>query len=224
MSVNGIELKEGQIWLDASGTKRILSRDNKNPRFPWKGKLLENEEWNSYTNNGMYYGDTPSMIDLVTLISEDETPMKFNPKSEPTKFVPPKPGDKIICNNGEEFICCTKEFLNTTGLAKYYEDKNIFGYQNKSENIYKYDWMTWDGDGKSSYPEWTIREVIPTESKEVVKGEEPRYTVDQVFEAAACAWEVKPWHTSALQEVKDYLQKINDPQYKEYLRLKAIYE
>ena len=78
MPVNGIELKEGQIWLDASGHKRILSRGNKHPRFPWTGKFLENDEWNTYDNNGLYYGDTPSMIDLVTLISEKEEPVKFN--------------------------------------------------------------------------------------------------------------------------------------------------
>ena len=29
------------------------------------------------------------------------------------KFTP-QPGDKIICNNGEEFVCCTLEFLRET--------------------------------------------------------------------------------------------------------------
>ena len=31
------------------------------------------------------------------------------------KFTP-KPGDKIICNNGEEFICCSADFLVKDGF------------------------------------------------------------------------------------------------------------
>ena len=45
-----------------------------------------------------------------------------------------------------------------------------------------------------------------------------------MFKAAADSWDVKSWHSQAIQDVKDHLSKINDPQYLEFLRLKEIYE
>ena len=75
----------------------------------------------------------------------------------------PKPGDKIICNNGEEFICCTLEFLQEN-IAKFISsDKSILGYW-KYRHINT--WQHWDEHGKASYAnddDYNIREVIPSE-------------------------------------------------------------
>ena len=146
--------------------------------------------------------------------------MKFNPV----------PGDKIICNNGEEFICCTKEFLNEDGLATYLSAKNkIFAYREAHDKCYhKYEWAYWDAEGKASCDDHNIMEVIPQSSeasadkKEEVK-EEPRYTVEEVIEAIQLVTPNEaPWNW--VPEIKEHLNKAKDPQYLEYLRLKAIYE
>ena len=146
------------------------------------------------------------------------------------KFTP-KPGDKIICNNGEEFVCCTLEFLRKTIYEGTKSDKPILGYR-KSE--YDEAWQDWDEHGKASYDndnDYDIREVIPQSSevtddkKEEVK-EDSLYTVDEVFDAL---FEVTkyieieiPW--DYIDDVKEHLSRKNDKQYQEYLRLKAIYE
>ena len=161
-----------------------------------------------------------------------------NKVANANKFTP-KPGDKIICNNGEEFICCTLGFLQENTAKFISSNKPILGYWKYKHNN---TWQDWDEHGKASYDnddDYDIREVIPQSSevtddkKEEVKEEyrykaateeQPLYTVEEVFKAAADAWDVKPWPSKVIQEVKDHLSKINDPQYKEYLRLKAIYE
>ena len=147
--------------------------------------------------------------------------MKFNPK----------PGDKIICNNGEEFICCTLEFLREAIYEGIKSDKPILGYRKFG---YEEEWQDWDEDGYASLApddDYNIREVIPQSSevtadkKEEVK-EEPRYTVDEVFDAifeTTKHLQIEiPW--DYIDDVKEHLSRINDPQYLEYLRLKAIYE
>ena len=131
----------------------------------------------------------------------------------------PKPGDKIICNNGEEFICCTLEFLRETIYEGIKSDKPILGYRKSG---YEEAWMEWDEEALSCPEEYGIREVIPQSSevtddkKEEVK-EEPRYTLQEIKEA---------WDNSCdgWDDFKNELMKINNPEYKEYLRLKAIYE
>ena len=141
----------------------------------------------------------------------------------------PQPGDKIICNNGEEFICCTKEFLMSKG---YWIRGNgtIFGYSNYPENgtagVY---WDTWNQAGESTGASlsWDIREAISQNSevtddkKEEVK-EEPRYTLQEIKEA----WDASGWviSTTAWEAFQKNLTKISSPEYQEYLRLKAIYE
>ena len=142
------------------------------------------------------------------------------------KFTP-KPGDKIICNNGEEFICCTLEFLRETIYEGIKSDKPILGYRK-----FGYDevWMDWDEEALSCPEEYGIREVIPQNSevtddkKEEVK-EESRYTVEEVFYAIKehCGKYDSPLGCEF--EIKNLLKRFDeDPEYKEYLRLKAIYE
>lgn len=153
------------------------------------------------------------------------------------KFTP-KPGDKIICNNGEEFICCTLEFLRETIYEGIKSDKPILGYRK-----FGYDeaWIDWDEEGLSCPEEYGIREVIPQSSevtahkKEEVKeeprykaatAEQPLYTVDEVFDAIFETTKHldidPPW--DYIDDVKEHLSRKNDKQYQEYLRLKAIYE
>ena len=142
------------------------------------------------------------------------------------KFTP-QPGDKIICNNGEEFICCTLEFLQET-IAKFIRsNKPILGYWKYKHNN---TWQDWDEHGKASYnndDDYNIREVIPqsseglTDNKEEVQ-EEPRYSLQEIKEA----WDASGWviSTSAWEVFQKNLTKISSPEYQEYLRLKAIYE
>lgn len=143
--------------------------------------------------------------------------MKFNPK----------PGDKIICNNGKEFICCTLEFLHQAVSPWVRSDKPILGYFKDEE-----EWQDWDEDGRcisvsNGKGLLDIREVIPVEPNEVVEQDnEPRYTVEEVTEAFANALHLS-WvggRQKGINKVKDYLSKKHNPEYQEYLRLKAIYE
>lgn len=136
----------------------------------------------------------------------------------------PKPGDKIICYNGEEFICCTLDFLHDKISGQIQSSLPILGYYKT-----KYDetWQDWNEDGTTLCNDFNygIREVIPAESKEVVKEEEPRYTVEEVFYAIKehCGKYDSPFDCEF--EIKNLLQRFKeDPDYKEYLRLKAIYE
>ena len=140
----------------------------------------------------------------------------------------PKPGDKIICNDGEEFICCTLEFLRETIYEGIKSDKPILGYRKFG---YEEAWMDWDEEAFSYLEEYGIREVIP-QSSEVIddKNEEVQedslYTVDEVFDAifeVTKHLEIEvPW--GYIDDVKEHLSRKNDKQYQEYLRLKAIYE
>ena len=150
-----------------------------------------------------------------------------NKVANANKFTP-QPGDKIICNNGEEYICCTLGFLQEN-IAKFISsDKPILGYWKYKHNN---TWQDWDEHGKAYYDnddDYNIREVIPQSSevtahkKEEVK-EEPRYTVEEVIEAIQLVTPNEaPWNW--VPEIKEHLNKVKDPQYLEYLRLKAIYE
>ena len=155
--------------------------------------------------------------------------MKFNPKSEPTKLFLPKPGDKIICNNGKEFICCTLETLISKGFDICFKNKSdsvLFGTKEEYPS-----WMYWHNECYPNDPEWNIREVIPQSSevtddkKEEVK-KDSLYTVDEVFDAifeTTKHLQIEiPW--DYIDDVKEHLSRKNDQQYQEYLRLKAIYE
>ena len=157
---------------------------------------------------------------------------KFNPKSEPTKLFLPQPGDKIICNNGEEFICCTLETLISKGFGIYFKSKSdsvIFGMKEDYS-----EWMYWHNGGYLNDFEWNIREVIPqsveapADKKEEVQ-EDSRYTVDELFDALFDVTKhidiEVPWdYIDYIDDVKEHLSRKNDKQYQEYLRLKAIYE
>ena len=159
-----------------------------------------------------------------------------NKVANANKFTP-QPGDKIICNNGEEFICCTLGFLQEN-IAKFISsNKPILGYWKYKHNN---TWQDWDEHGNASYDndnDYGIREVIPqnaensADKKEEVKeeprykaatAEQPLYTMQEIKEA----WDASGWviSTSSWEAFQKNLTKINSPEYQEYLRLKAIYE
>mgnify|MGYP000558957017 CR=1 FL=1 len=110
-----------------------------------------------------------------------------------------------------------------------FETKDIVGLTKDGRR-----WQDWNADGTSClgyYNNWAIREVIPQSSevtahkKEEVK-EDSLYTVDEVFDAifeTTKHLQIEiPW--DYIDDVKEHLSRKNDPQYLEFLRLKAIYE
>ncbi len=217
MPVNGIKLAAGQWWKTKNYGVVTLSDSGVNANYPWRLNFPNNgDPLGSITTDGKYC-EEDEMPELLECIynpedKEEKKPMKFNPQ----------PGDKIICNNGEEYICCTLEFLRETIYEGIKSDKPILGYRKFG---YEEECMDWDEDGYASLaPEddYNIREVVPQSSevtadkKEEVK-EEPRYTLQEIKEA---------WDNSCdgWDDFKNELMKINNPEYKEYLRLKAIYE
>ena len=242
MPVNGIELKEGQIWKTKNYGVVKLSDSGVSANYPWRMRFPNSgESIGSITTDGKYWeeDEMPELLECIYNPEDkgEKEPMKFNPKSEPTKLFLPKPGDKIIRNNGEEFICCTKEFLNEGGLATYLSAKNkIFAYREAHDKCYhKYEWTYWDAEGKASYDDHNIMEVIPQSSedsadkKEEVQ-EEPRYNAEQALYTANEIMEIienvykmpgTPW------EFKDnlikHLDRLGSKEYQEYLRLKVIY-
>ena len=224
MPVNGIELKEGQKWKTLSGRVATLEDSPREEPYVFRA-VYKDGEWNTVTKDGKYWtSDYDSFLRELIYDPEqqvkDELNMKFNPV----------PGDKIICSNGEEFICCTLGFLQEN-IAKFISsDKPILGY---GKYIHNNTWQDWDEHGNASYDNdnyYDIREVIPQSSevtadkKEEVK-EEPRYTVEEVFYAIKehCGKYDSPLGCEF--EIKNLLKRFDeDPEYKEYLRLKAIYE
>ena len=142
----------------------------------------------------------------------------------------PKPGDKIICNNGDELICCSADFLVKDGFDVTTDSNLIYGYQLSKHNLYQYGWTFWNESGVHGDEGWNIREVIPQSSevtddkKEEVK-EDSLYTVDEVFDAifeTTKHLQIEiPW--DYIDDVKEHLSRKDDPQYLEFLRLKAIY-
>ena len=223
MPVNGIKLAAGQKWKTKNYGVVTLSESGVNSNYPWRMNFPNNGDPIGFiTTDGKYWeeDETPELLECIyNPESEEKTTMtnKFNPK----------PGDKIICNNGEEFICCTLEFLRKTIYEGIKSDKPILGYRKFG---YDEEWMEWDEEALSCPEEYGIREVIPQNSevtddkKEEVK-EEPRYTVEEVFYAIKehCGKYDSPLGCEF--EIKNLLKRFDeDPEYKEYLRLKAIYE
>ena len=219
MSVNGIRLAAGQKWKTKNYGVVTLSESGVNSNYPWRMNFPNNgDPIGSITTDGKYWeeDETPELLECIynPEDKEEKKPMKFNPQ----------PGDKIICNNGEEFICCTLDFLYAKGIHPS-KPQAILGFDFVEET-----WQDWDEDGYASLaPEddYDIREVIPQSSevtadkKEEVK-EEPRYTMQEIKEA----WDASGWviSTSAWEAFRKNLTKISSPEYQEYLRLKAIYE
>ena len=138
MPVNGIELKEGQKWKTLSGRVATLEDNPREEPYVFRA-VYKDGDWNTVTKDGKSWTyDYDSFLRELIYDPEqqvkDELNMKFNPV----------PGDKIICNNGEEFICCTLDFLHYKISGQIQSSLPILGYYKT-----KYDetWLDWNEDG-----------------------------------------------------------------------------
>lgn len=113
--------------------------------------------------------------------------------------------------------------LHSTIAKGIRSDRPILGYQ-KSE--YDEAWQDWDEEALSCPEEYGIREVIPTETKEAVKEEEPQYSVSEIqkmFTTLVASIEARDEEWT-IDEIFEIIKKRKYAEYQEYLRLKAIYE
>ena len=210
MPVNGIDLKKGQKWKTISGRVATLEDNPREEPYVFRA-VYKDGEWNTVTKDGKCWtSDYDSFLRELIYDPEqqvkDELNMKFNPV----------PGDKIICNNGEEFICCTLEFLREAIYEGIKSGKPILGYRKFG---YEEEWMDWDEEAQSCPEEYGIREVIPqssevTDDKKEEAKEEPRYTVEEVFYAIKehCGKYDSPLGCEF--EIKNLLKRFDeDPEY-----------
>lgn len=145
------------------------------------------------------------------------------PESVLEKQFSPKPGDKIICNNGEELTCCTLEFLQGDALALSMKNDSIFAYQiaKESKIYHKNDWMCWKMDGSAYGQEWSIKEIIPAQQE--VKQERTEETFTE-FEIIRAYEDWNEGEAESLISIMKSNRKRVDPEYKLYLELKAKFE
>lgn len=135
----------------------------------------------------------------------------------------PKPGDKIICNNGKEYTCCTLKYLQEMVSKSITSAKPILGQRDFDF------WNGWNLDGKYDLTgnnfEWDIREVIPAQKEETipeeVEVEQLTYTPEDIRKAVI---NDLGWQDLSLDLIMKSLQKVTSKEYKEYLRLKAVFE
>ena len=152
--------------------------------------------------------------------------------NKPKEFTP-KPGDKIICNNGEEFTCCGLKYLRLVISDNFYCDDPIIGFVHDVNG-----WCSWKFDGKYGgiSPEWDIREVIPKQEQEKLPEEtevqsghnvvasfkpELTYTTENIRKAVI---DDLGWQDLSLDLIIKSLQRVTSKEYNEYLRLKAMFE
>ena len=221
MSVNGIELAVGQQWTTKEYGVVTLDREGVSEVYPWRAMPAHI----SITPDGKYWDDDEEPILLECI---------HNPTQQQLKQSNPKPGDKIICNNGEEFVCCTLETLNNFGITptRVFKEGTIFGKGNNELAS----WMYWSGVEYPREFNWEIKEIIPAqqEVKQYVTEDTPAqgdntvgavfqektYTLQQIKEA----FYILQWREDALET---FISKLNEPQdsaYKLYLELKAKFE
>lgn len=210
-----------------------------------------------HTGFAVWHSDRFELIEKEDTVKE---PKQFNPH----------PGDKITCNNGEEFTCCTKEFLFSKGVLCYM-DSGIYSYRVNPENNHtNIIWMYWSLDGKplSGDKEWNIREVIPKDASrigpfcfdasltensvlsvdfiapsglyyadkndatqesymEFRRNQDGTLSALNVYTAEdirSAFIDDLSWTESYLEMFMKSLGKVTNPEYKEYLRLKDMFE
>lgn len=140
---------------------------------------------------------------------------------QPKQFSP-KPGDKIICNNGEEFVCCTLETLNARNTVRLINSNSkFFGYDKGKSHC----WMQWSDEELVADDAWGVKEVIPAQQEvkqevaEIVSVQEKTYTLQQIHEVfIALGW------PASFDRFCEKLNEPQDPEYKLYLELKAKFE
>lgn len=243
-TVNGIELAVGQQWTTTDfGVIEIADAGPLYSEYPWR--FRHDDALYSFTADGKYWPDDeePMLLECIYNPVQPKQPSQSLGK----KQFSPKPGDKIICSNGEELTCCTLEFLQKDVLALSMKNDNIFAYRiaKESKIHHKYDWMYWKMDGSAYWQEWSIKEIIPAQQEvkqdvaEVTPAQgdntvgavfqEKTYTLKQIEDVVFAIRDefhmIHPLGTKfMITKVQEHLQKKNHPEYKLYLELKVKFE
>ena len=167
----------------------------------------------------------------------------FKPDPKVKQFFP-EPGDIIVCENGKEYICCSsadykyKDHEFNKGAVIYTEDLPCGSHMN---------WKNYEGKAEHNQG-FSIKEVIPKikglKSDMIVLGDEgyeipvsswtkimspikkPKYTVREMDEAILeiMDWDKDDDFESKVIKLEKHLKKVNDPEYKEYLRLQEKFK
>lgn len=129
----------------------------------------------------------------------------------------PKPGDTIVCNNGETFTACRVEDYQ---YFDYYPDSKI-ATESKDASCRH---MCWDNfDGKATSDSYSIKEIIPASVPAPIP--EPKtYTVREVFNAIKEAYDMPNATDAEVAIVQKILDRRDDPDYTTYLELKKRFE
>ena len=129
----------------------------------------------------------------------------------------PKPGDTIVCRNGQRFICVSEEDY---AYNNHHPAKAIYGYHSVYGIGSHMNWPSHDGmvnnRGAHGYDIVKIEPVVEPKDKIVHK----QYKVTDII-AALDALEVQ--HTGE-QDLSEMLEKVIDPDYPKYLELKKKFE
>lgn len=125
----------------------------------------------------------------------------------------PKPGDTIVCRNGQRFVCVSEE---SYAYNKHHPAKAIYGHH----SIYGAgSHMNWSGhDGmvnKRGAHSYDIVKIEP--NVEIIQ---KQYKIADII-AALDALEIQ--HTGE-QDLSEMLEKVVDPDYPKYLELKKKFE
>jgi len=152
--------------------------------------------------------DRFELIEKGITMEQTKQPMR---KLGEKKFNP-QPGDKIICNNGEEFLCCTLEFLQDKVSPKINTSKPILGYS------YITGWQGWDAYGYAPN-KYSIKKVISKQENEIQSA--TLYSAEDIQKACI---DNLGWHEDTIKLLMKSLEKVTHPEYMEYLRLKDMFE
>ena len=133
MPVNGIELKEGQIWEDNIGIRRTIKRNpSGSVDFPWIGENTEGGGYNPITNDGRFNGVDYSYYDLYKLIYNHESEEKTADKKEEVKEEPRYTVEEVFyaikehCGKYDSPLGCEFEIKNL--LKRFDEDPEYKEY------------------------------------------------------------------------------------------------
>lgn len=216
MSVKGIELAIGQKWTTLGYGVVTIEPIYDSQVYAWR---CVNKDYRfSVTSDGKYWEDDESTVLLECIYDPNQIKQPTQVLSE--KQFNPKPGDKIICNNGEEFTCCTKKFLDQKRCAVGgYKDDSVFAYRNDSENYTT--GVCWVCPSETNNIDWHIREVIPQRKYEAPSKAEPIYSAEDIRKAFITDL---GWLEYSFGLLIESLEKVKNPEYMEYLRLKAMFE
>ena len=131
----------------------------------------------------------------------------------------PKPGNTIVCNNGETFTACRVE--DYAYFAYYPESKITTEIKELGHGLGH---MCWDNfDGKAKSDSYSIKEIIPASVPAPIP--EPKtYTVREVFNAIKGAYDMSHATDAEVAIVQKILDRRDDPDYTTYLDLKKRFE